>query len=328
MRRLVHVPKYVQIRAKSRDEQMPLPLIPIAIGFASVAAVGIASVKVKKDKERYNARRKTYAHRHESYRDFVEELNGNIDDLSQQRVDAQETLREAAKFLVRANVKDRDYDAALKISPHGFEELKQDIEISMIKLATSLGGGVVSGAVTGAAAVGGAYRIVGLFASASTGTAIRSLSGIAARNATLAWLGGGTLASGGGGIAAGAALLSRIGFAPLAAVPVVVAWVKAYRLGKRVDEEIAKMDVSEAEVGSHMAKLDALLARVREISESINNVEQALKDVLRSASTDLIEDVYRVAGAAKALAELLDVKMLPCMDDEKDLGTTGTGVSQ
>ena len=307
---------------------MPLPLVPIAIGIVSFAAVGIAAVKVKKDKARYNVRRKTYDHLYESYRDFVEELNGKIDDLSQQRVDAQETLREAAKFLVRANVKDRDFDDAFKISPHGFEELKQKIEISMIELATSLGGGVASGAVTGAAAAGGAYRIVGLFASASTGTAIRSLSGIAARNATLAWLGGGTLASGGGGIAAGAALLSRIVFAPLAAVPVVVAWVKAYRLGKRVNEEIAKMDVSEAEIGRHMAKLDAVLARVREMSESIHEVEQAVKDILRLASINVIEDVYRVAGAAKALAELLDLKMLPYTDDGKDLGTAGTGVPQ
>ena len=307
---------------------MPLPLVPIAIGIVSFAAVGVAAVKMKKDKERYYARRKTYDHRYESYRDFVEEVNGKIDDLSQQRVEAQETLREAARFLVRANVKDRNSDDAFKISPHGFEELKQKLEISMIELATSLGGGVVSGAVTGAATAGGAYRIVGLFASASTGTAIRSLSGIAARNATLAWLGGGTVASGGGGIAAGAALLSRIGFAPLAAVPVVVAWVKAYRLGKRVDDEIAKMDVSEAEIGRHMAKLDAVLARVREMSESIYEVEQALKDILRLASIDVIEDVYRMAGAAKALAELLDLNMLPHTDEERDFDTACSGVSQ
>lgn len=306
---------------------MPLPLIPIAIAVSSIAAVGIASAKMKKDNKRYSARRKTYDQCHESYCDFVEEVNGKVDDLSRRRVTALETLREAARFLVRANVKDREFDDAFKISPNEFDELKQKIETSVIDLATSLGGSVAGAAVSGAAAAAGASRVVGLFASASTGTAIRSLSGIAARNATLAWLGGGTLASGGGGIAAGAALLTRIVFAPLAAVPVIVVWVKAYKFGRQVNDEIAKMDVSEAEIGGHKAKLDAVLARVCEMSESIHEIEQALKDILRLASIDVSEDVYRVASTAKALAELLDLKTLLSMDEGKYFGAACTEMS-
>ncbi len=49
------------------------------------------------------------------------------------------------------------------------------------------------------------------FGVASTGTAISTLSGAAATNAALAWLGGGTLAAGGGGMAAGSAFLSLAG---------------------------------------------------------------------------------------------------------------------
>ncbi len=45
------------------------------------------------------------------------------------------------------------------------------------------------------------------FGTASTGVAISSLSGAAATNAALAWLGGGALAAGGGGMAVGSALL-------------------------------------------------------------------------------------------------------------------------
>ena len=55
--------------------------------------------------------------------------------------------------------------------------------------------------------------IVTTVGTASTGTAISSLSGVAARNATLAWLGGGTLAAGGLGIAGGAIVLGAIGIA-------------------------------------------------------------------------------------------------------------------
>ena len=60
----------------------------------------------------------------------------------------------------------------------------------------------------------GAYYGVGWLATASTGTAINTLSGIAAKNATLAWLGGGSLASGGGGVALGSVVLGGLVVGP------------------------------------------------------------------------------------------------------------------
>ena len=69
---------------------------------------------------------------HESYCDFVEEVNGKVDDLSRRRVTALETLREAARFLVRANVKDREFDVRSK--SHPTDELKEKIETSVIDL--------------------------------------------------------------------------------------------------------------------------------------------------------------------------------------------------
>ena len=45
---------------------------------------------------------------------------------------------------------------------------------------------------------------------ASTGAAIGGLTGVAATNATLAWLGGGALAAGGGGMALGSMVLGGI----------------------------------------------------------------------------------------------------------------------
>ncbi len=306
---------------------MPFPLVPVAIVVGSVAVIGALNANIKKDVKRYKVRREACVRRHKSYREFFQEVNRNVDDLNHQRMAALDTLREAANFLVRANVKDRNFDESFEISFQEFEELKRKIEISMIDLAASLGGGAVGGAVVGAAASAAAYRIAGSFASASTGIAIRSLSGIAARNATLAWLGGGSLASGGGGVAAGAALLSRIVWVPLAAVPIVVTWAKAKKVRKQVEDEIAKMKQSEAEIDRHKSELNAVLERVREMSEAIHEVEQALKETLRTASIDVIQDVYRVASLAKALAELLDLKTLPYTDDGDDLGTAGAGLS-
>ena len=72
------------------------------------------------------------------------------------------------------------------------------------------GFGVGAGISGGAALAFGAYNGTMLLATASTGTAISSLGGVAATNATLAWLGGGSLAAGGYGMAGGMMVLGGI----------------------------------------------------------------------------------------------------------------------
>ncbi|AVI91336.1 hypothetical protein CW753_18200 [Klebsiella pneumoniae] len=49
----------------------------------------------------------------------------------------------------------------------------------------------------------GAWALVSAIGTASTGTAIGTLSGVAATNATLAWFGGGAVAAGGAGMSGG-----------------------------------------------------------------------------------------------------------------------------
>lgn len=66
------------------------------------------------------------------------------------------------------------------------------------------------GAGGGTAAASGTMALVSSYAVAGTGTEISSLSGAAATNASLAWLGGGPIASGGGGVAAGTVALASV----------------------------------------------------------------------------------------------------------------------
>jgi uncharacterized protein HemX len=96
------------------------------------------------------------------------------------------------------------------------KELREMEEMSLEATEAVKGGStaVGSGALAGIASYGGAS----MAATASTGTAISSLSGAAAQSATLAWFGGGSLAAGGAGVAGGAAVLGGIGAAPVLAV--------------------------------------------------------------------------------------------------------------
>ena len=89
-----------------------------------------------------------------------------------------------------------------------YEEIKKE--------GSNVAGGVAGVGVGAGVAVatlgpGVAMGIATAFGVASTGTAVSALSGAAAANAALAWLGGGALAAGGGGMAAGEAFLALMG---------------------------------------------------------------------------------------------------------------------
>lgn len=100
----------------------------------------------------------------------------------------------------------------------GLEELKkfhidekEFVELkTMVNFAASLTGGIVSGTAGGAFVAFGAYSAAQILACASTGTAIASLSGAAATNATLAFFGGGSLTAGGLGMAGGSVVLGGL----------------------------------------------------------------------------------------------------------------------
>jgi len=82
--------------------------------------------------------------------------------------------------------------------------------------ASGMAGGFVAGTAT--------TSLVAAFGTCSTGTAISSLSGAAATNATLAWLGGGAASAGGGGMAAGALVLGGIVVVATLVVASTVTW--------------------------------------------------------------------------------------------------------
>lgn len=115
-----------------------------------------------------------------------------------------------------------DTSFELVIDEKELEELKE-LSVIASSLAKGAAGGVVSGAVTAF----GAYSAAGILASASTGTAIATLSGAAATNATLAFFGGGSIAAGGLGIAGGTAVLGGLVAAPALVILGVVASSKA-----------------------------------------------------------------------------------------------------
>lgn len=101
--------------------------------------------------------------------------------------------------------------------------------------ASAAGAGL--GAAAGGAAAAALYGAAAMWATSSTGTAIAGLSGAAATSATFAWLGGGSLAAGGLGIAGGTAVLTGVIAAPVLLAAGVAASVKGRSLRKQAQAE-------------------------------------------------------------------------------------------
>lgn len=110
----------------------------------------------------------------------------------------------------------------LHIDEKDFVELR-----AMVNFAGSVAGGAVAGTTGGVLVAFGAYGAAQALAFASTGTAIASLSGAAATNATLAFFGGGSLAAGGLGMAGGTVILGSLVAGPALMVMGFVAGVAA-----------------------------------------------------------------------------------------------------
>lgn len=91
------------------------------------------------------------------------------------------------------------------------EEYAREAYDNAVKSGVSMAAGIAGGAAVASMAPSVAMWVATTFGTASTGTAISALHGAVATKAALAWLGGGALTVGGGGIAAGKALLALAG---------------------------------------------------------------------------------------------------------------------
>lgn len=199
------------------------------------------------------------------------------------------------------------------------EELKHSCSFAG-EFAASAAAGMGAGAITAFGAYGGTMML----ASAGTGTAIGTLSGAAATNATLAWLGGGTLAAGGYGVAGGTMVLGILVAGPAL---LVLGSVLGAQASKKLDEARANMEKAtayEAEIKIVLEKLKAIIEAVFMGSEVLNSLKARLHDanialaqVIElsgtdySAFSDAAKDaVFQAVKLAQLMKAVIDTPIL------------------
>lgn len=147
------------------------------------------------------------------------------------------------------------------------------VEKSTVEVADVLKGGASSlgsGALAGMAAFGG----VGALGTASTGTSIAALSGVAAQNATLAWLGGGSLAVGGYGVAGGTAVLGGVVAGPVLAVGGMMMASKAEEAKENARESLSKAKLNAEEMENAQLASEEIRRRAEEMRSVLRKLDE------------------------------------------------------
>ena len=212
-----------------------------------------------------------------------------------------------------------------EFSSVSLEGLKEDYELLM-----DSGVGLGAGMTGGAALAFGAYNGTMMLATAGTGTAISTLSGAAATNATLAWLGGGSLAAGGGGIAMGTAILGGIVAGPALAIfgHVLGSKAEAALAYARSNQETARTCLKDAQrVEAQLNSVETVTAlandtfskittRLRRSVDELRKVMDTSGVDYRTFSPESREIVFRAVKFAQLIKAMIDT---PILDKEGNL---------
>ena len=252
-----------------------------------------------------------------------QESNKILDAFGRVRLEAlQDTV---GKFIIyldlinkKAKVKEYEFLTSIDVT----KEQVKELETVSMNASTALKTLAVSGG-SAAAVVMGVPAIITQFAAASTGTAIASLHGAAATNAVFAWLGGGSIASGGLGVAGGMAVLGTLtGVAALASAGVVAT---AYFAKKHTEATQYLTDMKELKAKMELGW--TVLENVNKRALELQNVTLQLKerciqgleqlaDIMigfDAQNTEHLKTFQQTAILIKSMSELAQV---PVMDEE------------
>lgn len=215
----------------------------------------------------------------------IEETNTTLNKLISAKMKAVNSLKLINKITKNIQIKDRNitYEKINKNVPNKLHYHKIKATIHNFDIVVNLSKGVSTGVNTAL----GAWAIAGYIGTASTGTAISSLSGIAATNATLAWLGGGSLAAGGGGMAAGTLVLGGLVAVPALVITGILDHVAANKKIIEIEKEELKIIKYEEEIKKQQLFYSLIRERTEELTVSINKSSEIFRQELKKTKKKL-----------------------------------------
>ncbi|HIK25515.1 MAG TPA: hypothetical protein IGP91_07165 [Thermosynechococcus sp. M46_R2017_013] len=309
-------------------------IIPIIFGVVAVvtAGMGIAALfdgldKTQQAEEIREKAEKRYQSKQKHVQLTEEQTRKQLNEYNLIRVQIRKDTVERFKHLAeKINQKvsvrepeflqgfEEDFEGA---TPPEINSYRDSDAKAIINIGATLG----AMGVTAAGAFKGAFVLAALVGTASTGTAIGTLSGAAATNATLAWFGGGALAAGGGGMALGSLIVGGVSLG-------LALMVGGFMFGGKGEKDLTQAVEYEAQVDAAVAKHDAYIHYLKDgVQRQIQEREKILKfldDHCQIALKDLEtaiqqgfniqRDAEKYQKAALLVKALMEIIRTPILD--------------
>lgn len=261
---------------------MPLPLIlGGAAAAAAIAGAGSAvhgGVKMKKAHDEI----KSAQQRHEENIRRLEEQNKMameaMDSLGKKELEVLNSFQKFSSLIERIQNRP-EFQAYRKDDVEIPEYDAEDLKTASVGAGVLLGGlgGAALGTAGGFAAAGATTSAVMALGTASTGTAIASLSGAAATNATLAALGGGAVAAGGGGVALGTTILGMTTLGAGILIGGIIFNLVGGKISDKADKAKEQMEQAEQEINRIRLYLVELAQAATKFEAVLNNTNRVYR---------------------------------------------------
>ena len=307
---------------------MPIPIL-IGIGACIAGAIGVKKgldAKADNDSARHKFEKaqRVYEKAKEQMEDTREQTSMDLVSLGELKLRVwDKQLGRFVQLVEKVKSVRIEGQAVVDSSITGNMQKQELAQMKVISLRANevISGGasaIGSGALVCVASYGGATFL----GSASSGTALASLSGAAATNATLAWFGGGSLAAGGLGIAGGVAVLGGIITAPILAVGGFIMAARARENLAEAKKSLAEAEYAAEQMNNATSMIKAISSLARDFEGVIQKMDIRMSNVLDNMETQLqqAEDGFNKRFSVKVKNILLGFFQKKCKLSYEDLG--------
>lgn len=315
---------------------MPLPLIigvvAVAAGLTGTGNAIAGGVKLHNANKTAKEAKSRHDNNIEKIKNKEAECDFAMDKLGKTELKILESFEKFSELFARIkNAPEFGEIATGTVKIDKFDNKKiKEVSVGAGTLLGGIGGAAV-GTAGGFAAAGAAYSAVLAFGTASTGTAIGTLSGAAAESAALAALGGGSIAAGGGGVALGTAVLGGATLGVGLLIGGTIFNITGSKISKRANEAWQQTMEAEEKTKQVFEKLDLMqtlaekytvsLTQIHDVySKKIINMEYVIdkKSDWKNFDEDEKLMVQNTVMLVQLLYTMCKVKLVKTNDDTQD----------
>ena len=324
---------------------MALPLLFIGAAVATGAVGGTKTIKAVSDNSKAGQINEIANQSIENARDELDrqrkEVGAALESLGKEKLAILEG--NVTDFVTTfEKIKNIDFQSSigleelknLHIDQNTFRELKE-----LGSFALGVAGGAAAGVAGGALTAVGAYGAAMTFASASTGTAISALSGAAATNATLAFFGGGSLASGGLGMVGGMYVLGGLVAGPALMVMGMITEAKSKEKLEKALSNKAQADEIVESLNAASVQCSAIRRRTYMFYNLLAHLDSLflpqvwkMQDIVETEGVDYraytLESKKAIAAVASTACTIKAVLDTPILTPEGELTEASENVTK